>query len=151
MQNWILWHTKKKFFNILSFFERYWLISLKKLTIWPQLNISQIFSIWISKNAEFDANPNRWKSIQKVYTKRKFECRELMYSVLKDEKVHNFYTFMIITFMYEFFTLFSIMCFLIHISKCFEKNICGVILALFTLNPNAHKRNKNLFFERESE
>jgi len=132
MQNWILWHIKKKFFNVLSFFERYWLISLKKLIIWPQLNISQIFSIWISKNAEFDANSKRWKSITKVYTKRKFECWELMYSVLKDEKVHNFYTFMIITFMYEFFTLFSIMRFLIPISKCFEKNICGVILALFT-------------------
>ena len=50
----------------------------------------------------------RFQTIEKVsrmFTQRKLECWELMYSVLK---VHHFYTFMLITFLYEFFTLFSI-------------------------------------------
>jgi hypothetical protein len=42
----------------------------------------------------------------------------------------------------------QILCSFIHISKCCEKNICGVILALLpTLNPNTHKMaNFFIFF-----
>jgi hypothetical protein len=45
-----------------------------------------------TKNAELDAN---FKSIEKVAKRialKKVECRELMHTVLKDEKYHNSYT-----------------------------------------------------------
>ncbi len=61
---------KKKFFNILSFFECVWLISLQKLIIWPQLIFFQIFSIWISKNAEFDADFKPLKKYQECLHKK---------------------------------------------------------------------------------
>jgi hypothetical protein len=54
---------------------------------------SQIFSIWASKCAEFDADFESGEKVAKKISRRKLEGCELLYTVLEGEKVHNFYTF----------------------------------------------------------
>ncbi len=104
MQNWILWHIKK-YFNVLSFFEHIWLKSLQKVLIWHQNNFPKYFQYGNKKMQNLMLISNRWKASRK-FTQRKLEGWELLYTVLKDEKVHNFYTFILITFLYEFFNTF---------------------------------------------
>ncbi len=105
-------HYKKKF----RFFELFRARLVYKYeksanTVWPQKYFFPIFSILKYKNAKFDAY---FESIEKVLVSRKFEGWELFYTVLKDEKVHNFYTFMLLTFFvwynifYTFFNGFEI-------------------------------------------
>ncbi len=53
----------------------------------------------IKKMQNFDADIESVKKVQKKFTQRKLEGWELLYTVLKCEKVHNFYTFMQITFL----------------------------------------------------
>ncbi len=69
----------------------------------------QIFSIWVSKNAEFYADFESVKNVAKKCTQRKkLQGWELLYTVLKVEKVHNMYILMLITFFCRnFLTLFS--------------------------------------------
>ena len=44
------------------------------------------------KNAEFDANFESVEKVSRKFTRRKLEGRKRMFSVLKGEKVHKFYT-----------------------------------------------------------
>jgi hypothetical protein len=98
------------------------------------------------------------EKVSRKFTQRKLEGWELLYTVLKDEKVHKFYTFMLITFLYEFFYTF---CndFEISIQFCVfwypYQNVLNKIFVgsyyhfLPTLNPNAHKttqKTKTFFF-----
>ncbi len=69
MQNWILWHIKK-FFNVLSFFGRVWLISLQKVLIWPPKIFSKYFQYIYKKMQNLMPISNRWKSIKKDYTEK---------------------------------------------------------------------------------
>ncbi len=100
-------HLYNMFFDFLSRFVRIWLKSLQKVLIRHKNFPPNIF-IMGRKNAEFDAD---FEAIGKVATKfilRKFEGWELLYTVLKGEKVHNFYIFKLITFFYElFYTFFN--------------------------------------------
>jgi hypothetical protein len=61
---------KKKFFNILSFFDRVWLISLQKLIIWPQLIFPKYFQYGYKKMQNLMPISNHWKRIKNVYTKK---------------------------------------------------------------------------------
>ena len=47
-------------------------------------------SIWVSKNAEFDADFESIEKVSRKFTRRKLEGSELLYTVLKDENVHHF-------------------------------------------------------------
>jgi hypothetical protein len=71
---------------------------LLKVLLWPQNYFIKIFSIWVSNNAEFDADFESVENVAKKFRQKKLGSWELLFSVLKDEKVHNFYTFMLITF-----------------------------------------------------
>ncbi len=62
LQNWILWYIKKKFFFVLSFFERVWLISLQKVLIWPQQFFPNIFNMGIKIHINWCRFRIRWKS-----------------------------------------------------------------------------------------
>ncbi len=70
-------------------------------------NVSQnIFNMGIKKRRIWC----RFRTVEKVsrkFTQRKLEGWELLYTVLKDEKVPNFFTFMLVTFLYEFFYTFN--------------------------------------------
>ncbi len=83
----------------------------------------------MSKNADFDAYFELLKSSKKVGSKKVRGLRTFVQSILKGEKVINFYTFLLITFFKNFFTIFTMD--LKSASKC-EKNIFWVILVLFT-------------------
>ncbi len=142
----------------MSFFDRVWLISLQKVLIWPKKIFPNIFNMGIKKCRIWC-----WfRTVEKVsrkFTQRKLEGWELLYPVLKDEKVHNFYTFMLITFLYEFFYTFF-KGFEISIQFCvFWYPYQNVLNKMFvgsyyhflpTLNPNTHKtaqKTKTFFFQ----
>jgi hypothetical protein len=77
-----------------------------------------------------------------------------LYAVLKVEKLHNSFTFMLIaffveTFFYNFFNGFDPF-FDTHIEIIREKNLEVILALILTLKPNAHKKaskNKNSFFQ----
>ena len=98
MQNWILWHIKKKVFQCFELFRARLAYKFAKTdNMTPTNFFPNIFNMDIKKCRIWC----RFQTIEKVsrmFTQRKLECWELMYSVLKDEKVHNFYMFMLITF-----------------------------------------------------
>ncbi len=117
----------------------------------------------IIKNPEFDADFESVEKVAKKWTQRKLQGWELLYTVLKVGKVHNLYTFILITFFVETFLHFvqqiwnqhQILHFSTLISKWREKNIFGVILALFASfealrTLNGSKKQKS-FFKRKSE
>jgi hypothetical protein len=82
-----------------------------------------------------------------------------LYTVLKDEKVHNFYTFLLITFLYQFFNTFfngfeisnQFCVFLYPYQNVLNKISVGSYWHFLpTLNPNAHKtaqKMKTFFFQ----
>jgi hypothetical protein len=136
---------------------------LQKMLIWPQNFFFQTFSIWVSKNA-IDADFESVEKVSRKFPRRKLEGWELLYTVLKDGKVHNFYTFMLITFLYEFFLHFfqwiwnqhPILHFFIPIKKCCEKNIWGGHISTFyqlwiLTHTKRPKKLKIFFLKRESE
>ncbi len=57
----------------------------------------KIFNTGI-KNEEFNADFQWVEKVAKKGTRRKLKGLELLYTVLKGEKVHELYTFMLITF-----------------------------------------------------
>jgi hypothetical protein len=59
------------------------------------------------KNAEFDADYESVEKVAKVCTQRKLQGWELLYTVKKVEKVHNLYTFMLVTFCSTFLHFFQ--------------------------------------------
>jgi hypothetical protein len=60
--------------------------------------------IWVSKNGEFDAEIESVEKVAKKLTQRKLQGLELLYTVPKGEKVHNSYTFKLITFFIDIFS-----------------------------------------------
>jgi hypothetical protein len=113
------------------------------MRVWLKTLQIVLFSIWVEFDADFESD----EKVAKKCTRRKLQGWELLYTVLKVEKVHNLYTFMKTTFFVETFVHFfqriwnqhQILRFLTPISKRCEKNIFGVLLALFAQN-----RSKNL-------
>ncbi len=71
-------------------------------------NFTNIFNIGIKKTAEFDADLESVEKESRKFTQRKLEGWELLQTGLKGEKVHMFYTCVLITFLYEpFYTVFN--------------------------------------------
>ena len=64
----------------------------------------------MEKKEKFDANFESVEKVGKKITLRKLEGWELLYTVLKGGKIHNFDTFMLITFLYELFYTFFKAC-----------------------------------------
>ncbi len=58
-------------------------------------NCFQIFLIWVEFDADFESD----EKVAKKCTQKKLPGWELLYTVLKVEKVHNLYTFIKITFL----------------------------------------------------
>ncbi len=107
MLNWILRLIYKICFSLfLSRFKRVWLKKFAKSADMTKKNCFQIIFIWVSKNADFDAEFESVEKVAKKLTQRKLQGWELLYTVPKDEKVHNSYTFMLITFFNEIFLQF---------------------------------------------
>ncbi len=136
MQNWIL-RRIKKFFSIFCSFLTAFVLSANM----PQKYLLQIYSIWVSKNAEYDVDFESVEKVSRKFARRKLEGWELLHTGLKGGKVYIFYTCMLITFLYEPFNTVlnytnlksaSDSAFFDTHIKMLWKNICGVILALFT-------------------
>jgi hypothetical protein len=53
----------------------------------------------MGSQSKFDADLESVEKVAKMFTPRKLEGWELLYSGLKGGKVHNFYTFQLITFL----------------------------------------------------
>ncbi len=130
MQNWILDTFIKLFFNFLSRFVYVWLQRFQKVPIWSQNICPKFSNMGIKKRRIWCRFRIRWKSSKKVYTKKVIGRRTFLHSTgLKGWKVHNFYTFMLITFLCELFLTFfqqiwsrhQILRFFTPISKRFNK------------------------------
>ncbi len=106
MIKWILRQICKIHFSFFAPFRASLASKFEKNANMTQKYFFQIFSIWISKNAKFDADFESVEKVAKKFTQRKLQGWELLYTVLKVEKVPNFYTFMQITFFVETFCTF---------------------------------------------
>ncbi len=94
-----------------------------------QKYFSIISSIWVSENAEFDADFESVEKVAKKSKQRKLEGWELLNTVLKGEKNHK--------------------------PGCCDKNIFGAILALFAFwsfhSAQNGSKNQKSFKKLESE
>ncbi len=61
----------------------------------------------MGSQSKFDADLESVEKVAKKFTHRKLEDWLLLYTVLKGGKVHNLYTFMLITFLWAFLHFFQ--------------------------------------------
>ncbi len=116
----------------------------------PQIFVTNICNKDIKKRRIWCRFWIRWKTSRKL-TRRKIEGWELLYTVLKGEKIHNIYTFMLINFFNGFLINIEFCVFLYPYQNVVRKiNVGSYYHFLPNLKPNARKTAKkanNLFFQ----
>ena len=112
MENWILWYIIKKVFRFFELFRARLVYKYaKSANMTPKIFFPIIFNMAVKKCRIWCQFRIHWKvPLSRKFTQRKLEGLEILNTVLKDEKVHNFYTFMLITFLYELFYTFFKAC-----------------------------------------
>ncbi len=137
-------------FDFLSRFARVWRKSLQKMT--QKIILSYYFDMSIKKRRIWCRVLIHWKTSKEIYMKKVIGLRTFVHStVLKGEKVHNSYTFTLITFFVGIFYNFFIGFEMTPISKLVGKNFCGHISTFYKLwsrtRSKRPQKNEKSFFQ----